>query len=178
VSEAERRPEGPHDVKPWPGWIRYTLLAVLFAVVGIGLVTALYDKGFLPIAGPFVVLFLLPILLPLRRRGLRRRIARLAARLDEQLAELAATLDPVRSQAAGGTVADDGSTAQVAAQVEHARRQIAAGLETDAAHTVEQLSRPAPDSGRRDPGVARGVERAASTARSLLRVAKQDAPHR
>ena len=71
--------------QPWPGWIRYTLLAGLFAVVGIGLVVALYDKGFLPIAGPFVVLLLTPLLIPLRRRGLRNRARRRERKAAGQL---------------------------------------------------------------------------------------------
>lgn len=71
-SAADDRP----DAEPWPRWIRYTLLAVLVAVVGIGVVVALRANGFLPIAGPFVALFLLPLLAPLRRRGLRSRSRR------------------------------------------------------------------------------------------------------
>jgi hypothetical protein len=69
---------------PWPRPVRYTLLALLFAVIGIGLVTVLYDKGILPIAGPFALIFLLPVLLPLQRRGIRKRRERLADRLHDE----------------------------------------------------------------------------------------------
>src|SRR4051795_546289 len=81
------------DVTPWPAWVRYLVLAVLFAVAGIGLVTALYEKGILPIAGPFVVIFLLPLLIPLRARGLRNRPRRLAGHTDRQLATLGPAIE-------------------------------------------------------------------------------------
>src|SRR4051794_38663915 len=104
---------------PWPAWLRYLLLAVLFAVVGIGLVTALYDKGILPIAGPFVVIFLLPLLIPLRNRGLRSRARRLAGDTDQQLSALVPAIAQERSlpsqERASG--ASDESLAETAAGV-------------------------------------------------------------
>ncbi|QBR92689.1 hypothetical protein [Nocardioides euryhalodurans] len=64
-----------------PRGARTWLPAVLVAVVGTVVVVVLYDRGVLPIAGPFVLLALLPLLIPLQRRGQRRLTER---RADEQ----------------------------------------------------------------------------------------------
>lgn len=63
---------------PLPRWIRYTILAVAVPILGVGLVLALYSRGWLPIAGPFVVMALVPALLLGRALWWRRRIARLS----------------------------------------------------------------------------------------------------
>ena len=70
-----------------PQGARSWLLAVLVAVVGTVVVVVLYDRGVLPIAGPFVLLALLPLLLPLQRRGRRRRAERRARRQCDAGAE-------------------------------------------------------------------------------------------
>lgn len=163
------------DVTPWPGWIRYTLLAGLFAVIGIGLVVALYDKGVLPIAGPFVVLFLLPILVPLRNRGLRNRTRRLGSRLDERLAALGPALDRERSLAphdrASG--ASDSALAAAATRVDAARHALAAGQEPSAVGTVDELARTVTAGWHRDAPVTRDVAEAAAGAHQLERVLRQ-----
>lgn len=163
------------EVKPWPGWIRYTVLAVLFAVVGIGLVTVLYDKGFLPIAGPFVVLFLLPLLLPLRRRGLRSRVRRLGRSLDERLASLEPALEQERALAPHErpTGADDANLAAASSQVATARRQLAAGQEPLAAETVDGLHHSTAGSWQRRAPLTKDVASAASTARKLRQILRQ-----
>lgn len=162
-------------VKPWPGWVRYTLLAVLFGVVGIGLVVALYDKGILPIAGPFVVLFLLPVLLPLRRRGLRNRCRRLATRLDERLAGLAVDLGQERSLTPDrrDSAAGDDALASAAARVEAARQQLATGQDAAAVGALAELSRMVSTSWRRGAPLTRDVAAAAGVARRLERVRQQ-----
>ena len=105
------------DVQPWPGWIRYTLLAVSSLSWASALVVALYDKGLLPIAGPFVVLFLLPLLVPLRNRGLRTGRAG-SPPVDERLAALSPALERERSLAAHGqSRASEESLAAAAAQI-------------------------------------------------------------
>jgi hypothetical protein len=163
------------DVTPWPGWIRYTLLAVLFAVIGIGVVVALYDKGFLPIAGPFVVLFLLPILIPLRRRGLRNRTHRLGSRLDERLAALGPALERERSLASQDRAsgASDSALAAAATRVDAARQALAAGQEPSAVATVDELARTVTAGWHRDAPVTRDVAEAASRAHQLERVLRQ-----
>jgi hypothetical protein len=179
----DQRPQQPSGhgqdaadaVTPWPGWIRYTVLAVLFAVVGIGLVTVLYDKGFLPIAGPFVLIFLLPLLLPLRRRGLRGRVGRLGRRLGEQLAVLEPALEKERALAPHErpTGADDEVLAEAASQVAAARRQLASGQESLAADTVEGLDRSTADGWPRRAPVRGQVAGAARTALTLHGVLRQ-----
>jgi hypothetical protein len=162
-------------VQPWPGWVRYTLLAVLFAVVGIGLVTVLYDKGFLPIAGPLVVICLLPLLRPLRSYGLRSRSRRLGDRLDQQLAALGPALEQERSLAAPDrpSGARDEALASAAGGVESARRQLASGQSSAAADTLDALSRTVTSAWHRDAPVARQAAEAARTARKLRSVRDQ-----
>ena len=160
---------------PWPGWIRYTLLAVLFAVVGIGLVVALYDKGILPIAGPFVLLFLLPLLIPLRNRGLRNRSRRLAGRVEEELGGLVPEIDRERSlapheRASGAT---DESLASAATRVAAARQQLAAGQAPAAVRTLEELERAATASWEPSAPLTRDAVRTAGTARKLQQVLRQ-----
>lgn len=135
------------DPAPWPAWVRYLLLSLLFAVIGIGLVVALYDRGVLPIAGPFVVLALAPLLLPLRRRGQRARARRLASRLDEQLGDLARALGEERaleaSQRRSG--ASDEVLSETLARVAHAGGLLRSDRWLDASRSVEDL---APGDGR------------------------------
>jgi hypothetical protein len=69
VSPDRRTPE----VEPWPVWLRGTLLAVLVVVIGIGVVVALYDRGWLPLTGPFVAALLVPLILRGRHYWLARR---------------------------------------------------------------------------------------------------------
>jgi len=54
----------------------YWLFAILFAVGGTALVVWLYDRGTLGLAGPFVLLALLPLLWPLVERGQRKKAER------------------------------------------------------------------------------------------------------
>jgi hypothetical protein len=114
------------DAAPSPRPVRYALLATLFAVVGIGLVTSLYARGVLPIAGPFALLFLLPILLPLQRRMLRRRQDR--HRFREQPDALGPASDPrrrpplPRPQALRGlTLTTDGTLQRLGQRLEDER---------------------------------------------------------
>ena len=168
-------PRESTDVTPWPGWLRYTLSAGLFAVVGIGLVVALYDKGLLPIAGPFVVLFLLPILVPLRNRGLRNRTRRLGDRLDERLAAIGPALDRERSLAPHerASRASDEALASAATRVDAARQELAAGQEPSAVRTLDELTRTVTAGWHRGAPVTRDVAEAASSARRLQRVLRR-----
>lgn len=58
----------------------YWVGAVVVAVAGTALVVWLYDRGTLPLAGPFVLLALVPLLWPLHERGQRKRAEREARR--------------------------------------------------------------------------------------------------
>lgn len=70
------RPDGSTDVQPWPAWIRYSVLLVALAVGGIAVIVALYDRGILPIAGPFVAMLVVPLIVFFRRLWLARRAGR------------------------------------------------------------------------------------------------------
>lgn len=61
------------------GWAQW-LGAVLLSAAGLALVVVLYDRGVLPLAGPFALVALLPLLWPLMERGQRAREAREARR--------------------------------------------------------------------------------------------------
>lgn len=163
------------DVKPWPATVRYTVLAVLFAVIGIGLVTVLYDRAFLPVAGPFVLVVLLPLLLPLRRRGLRSRVRRLGRRLDAQLVGLGPALAHEQALAphARPSGADDAALTAATAQAAAARRELSTGQEPLAAEMVERLRHSIADGWQHQAPVRRQVASAARTARTLQGVLRQ-----
>ena len=63
------------EIAPWPAWVRYTVYVVGIAVVGVALVTLLYDRGVLPVAGIFAALFVAPVFVR-PGRGIREEIAR------------------------------------------------------------------------------------------------------
>lgn len=70
-------PPGPPTTPARAGrGVGYWVLAVLCAVVGTALVFVLYDRGVLPIAGPFVLVALMPLLWPLFERGQRVKAER------------------------------------------------------------------------------------------------------
>ncbi len=64
--------DGP---KPWPRGVRYVVVSILVVVAGVGLVTFLYSKGIIPLAGPFVAMIVGPVIVTLaawwrsRRKG-------------------------------------------------------------------------------------------------------------
>lgn len=163
------------EVTPWPRPVRYALLAVLFAVVGVGLVVAFYDKGFLPIAGPFVVLALLPLLIPLRSRGLRNRARRLGAALTEELDELTDALQAESSLPAPHrpSSATDQSLAWATSLTRSARDLVAAGEMSAAVARVEELSRDASASWTADASVTALVRRTTRKADRLHGVLRQ-----
>jgi hypothetical protein len=61
--------------QPWAKPVRILVLSTLVVAIGVGLVVALYDRGFLPIAGPFVAMLLAPLILLFRSWWLQRREA-------------------------------------------------------------------------------------------------------
>lgn len=61
-----------------PRGAAYWVFAVTIGIVGTALVVWLYDRGSLPMAGPFVLLTLLPLLWPLFERGQRKKAERRA----------------------------------------------------------------------------------------------------
>ena len=160
---------------PWPAWVRYTLLTVLFAVVGVGLVVALYSRGLLPIAGPFAVIFLVPLLLALRRFGLRGRLRRLSRRTSEQLAALAPAIEQERRLApqSRASRADDQSLDEAATHVESAIQRLAWGRESAATACVDALARTARDAWSPEAPLSRDVGRVTATAQELQKVLRQ-----
>ena len=74
----------PDAGRPGTRGAGYWVVAVLVAVVGTALVVWLYDRGTLPLAGPFVLAALLPLLWPLFERGQRKQAERRARKSREQ----------------------------------------------------------------------------------------------
>lgn len=174
------RTETGHDVAPWPAWVRYTLLALLFAVVGTGLVVALYSRGVLPIAGPFVVIFLLPLLLLLRNRGLRSRSRRLSVRTVEQLRRVGADIEREQSLGADqrSTGATDQALAVAAGQVDAALRAFDAGHASAGARNVSQLVQQTRTWSAQSP-LSRDLAKTSATAERLTRtLAEAEDPQR
>jgi hypothetical protein len=166
--------ETERDVAPWPAWVRYTLLALLFAIVGTGLVVALYSRGALPIAGPFVVIFLLPLLLLLRARGLRSRTRRLSTRTAGQLRQVGAGIE--REQSLGpdqrSTGATDQALAVAAGQVDTALRAFDEGRASAGTRAVGQLVQSTRSWSSQSP-LSRDLARTSATAERLTRTLAQ-----
>jgi hypothetical protein len=73
------------EVKPWPTWVRYPLVAVLAAVVVVGLVLALTNGVDNAVWRIVIAAVLIPaVLLPLQVWGRRRRSERQGPRRDHR----------------------------------------------------------------------------------------------
>jgi predicted lysophospholipase L1 biosynthesis ABC-type transport system permease subunit len=65
------------EVKPWPTWVRYPLIAVFAVVVVVGLVLAVTSGVDNALWRIVIAAVLIPaVLIPLQRWGLRRRARR------------------------------------------------------------------------------------------------------
>lgn len=144
MSDAEgprSKDDGP-EAKPWPKPVRYTLLILLGAVVGVGVVTMLYSRGILPIAGPFVAMFLGPVFVWFGLLWRRRRITRLSRELAAELERLQTQIESERRQAAvvRTTGASDESLDYVADVVRRASQHLAWGQEPEAAQALAEAA--------------------------------------
>jgi hypothetical protein len=162
-------PPEADDGRVWPGWLRYPVIAVLGAVAMIGLITVLYDGGWLPLAGPFVATVVVSTLVFLvaYRRG--RRVRRLSADAVHQLRTVAPAIARERALApeARSTRASDQSLTHAAEQVELALQRFAWGHDQAAIPFVDDLAATARDSWLPGAPLSQTVDRLARTTSKL-----------
>ena len=133
------------EVKPWPAWVRYPLIAALAVVVVVGLVLALTSGVDSAVWRILIAAVVIPALLaPFQLWGLRRRSHRGGLRLAEDLDRLGARIAEERDvePARRTSGATDQSLITAADAVVVARDRLAAGEERDAAERVEAMSLP------------------------------------
>lgn len=139
-----RDSSGPRnvDVAPWPRWVRYAILAIVVPAFGIGLIVYFYDRGILPIAGPFVAVLLVPMIFLVRATWLRSRVTRLSRAAVAQLQTVSAMITAERSappqrRATGGS---DDVLAAASERVESVLQQFAWGRDADGVLFAEDLT--------------------------------------
>lgn len=161
---------GTAEVTPWPGWVRYTLLTVLFAVIGVGLVVAAYDRGILPIAGPFAAMALAPLIGALTVWWLVRRNRGLSQRITSELQALLPVLEHERSlgRAERASGATDETLDAATRRARSALSQLAWGRDDAAVDEVDKLGRVAAPWAADSPAATR-VGGAVTSARRLQR---------
>lgn len=110
----------------------------------------LYNRGVLPIIGPFVAALLVPVILLLRTLWLRRRLGRLSRRLAEELRSLSAMVADERSSGpqARPTGASDASLDKATVTLASALRHILDGRQPSGAEHARD-SCPSPSTGAR-----------------------------
>ena len=131
------------DVKPWPAWVRYPLIAVFAAVVVVGLVLAVTRGVDGAVWRIVIAAVLVPTLLAaFQVRGLLRRSQRLAPRLAGDLERLQDRIAQERDvePSRRTTGASDQSLIAAADAVAVARNHLAQGDEPEAAERVQALS--------------------------------------
>ncbi len=119
---------------PLPPLVRYPVIVVLAGIGMVGLVVALHDTGWLPIAGPFVAVVVASVILYLVMWWRARRLRRLATDAADQLRTFGpAVADerarPLPDRASGAT---DESLAQADRQAAAALQRLAWGDERGA----------------------------------------------
>lgn len=176
---SDRGGAGPTDqpeTKPWPKPVRYTLLILLISLVGVGAVYLLYSRGILPIAGPFVAMFLGPLFVWLGLLWRRRRLVRRSRDLVPDLQRFEAQLDRERQlpATARSSAASDVALEQAAEIVRLSGQRLAWGQELTAAEALVEL---ADRTGAQwQPGAPLTVElrRIADRARPLITLGRKD----
>lgn len=130
------------EVAPWPAWVRYTVYVVGVAVVGVALVTLLYDRGVLPVAGVFAALFVAPVFVLLGAFWLRARVRRHSGRAARGLQDLGPVLAAERAldPRERPSRADDASLDRAAELAERALQQLSWGHEARGAAIIEELA--------------------------------------
>lgn len=133
---------GKPDPQPLPKPVRYTLLILLGAVVGTGLVLLLYSRGILPFVGPFVAMFLGPLFVWLGLLWRRHRITRLSRAVAEELERIAGKItDELRRPPSARSIkVPDRELDQVAGTVRRSASRLAYGQEIEAVADLESLS--------------------------------------
>lgn len=104
-----------------PTWV-VLLAATVFAVLMTAAVVRLYARGFLPIAGPFVVVAWAPLLVWVQLTGVRNRARRRHRVLTEKLGNLSRLISAERNQPPGArsSAATDRSLAEAGSLVQTA----------------------------------------------------------
>lgn len=159
------------EVKPFPKPVRYTLLILLGAFIGVGLVTLLYSRGVLPIAGPFVAMILGPVCVFLGLLWRRRRLIRRSRAVAGDVDRLRSQLEAERRQPAAvrPTAATDESLERVADVVRRAMQQLAWGQEPEAVQGLTQAADHVSREWRGDAALTAEVRRIAERARPLAK---------
>ena len=121
--------------------VQQLLLALVIVFFGVSLVYVLYDRGVLPVAGPFVALLVVPLILFLRAYWWQGKVTRLARQAAGHLTTLSALVDEERArpQSARSSGADESSLAVAAEQVRAALQRLAWGQEGAGAGHVHDL---------------------------------------
>jgi len=147
---------------------RVLLVAAVLAVVGVAAVVVLYDRGWLPIAGPFVALAVAPLLAWAGVAWMARRHDGLARRTGEALSGLLPELE--RERALGRDDRSSGATDETLdAAIRRARTalsQLSFGDDVSGAREVDALSAVA-RSWAGGSAAAEGVRRAADLTERL-----------
>lgn len=91
--------EPPDEPRVLPASVRYPIIVVLLAVGAIGLVVAVYDKGWLPLAGPFVAVVVAGAIVFVVMWWRSRRLRRLSATAADQLRALGPAIVEERGRA-------------------------------------------------------------------------------
>jgi hypothetical protein len=165
-----RSPQEDTDVAVWSAPVRVLLLSLLFGFVGVGVVVALYDRGFLPIAGPFVALAVAPFLGFLGVLWVSRRHRALSRQVTHELGELLPALEeerrlPREQRPSGAT---DETLDAALGRARSALSQLSWGHDEAGISEVDALARVArPWSS--DATVARGVGRTVDLSQRLRR---------
>lgn len=133
------------EVKPWPTWVRYPLIAVFAAVVVVGLALAATSGVESTLVRVLIAAVLIPaVLVPVQVWGLRRRSQRLVPRFADDIAGLQERIAQEREveQSRRTTGASEDSLILAADAVAMARNHLAAGQEREAAERIQALSFP------------------------------------
>jgi hypothetical protein len=131
----------PRDDGLWPIWVRHLVLGGLVAIIGTGLVVVVYERGLLPIAGPFVALFVAPFIVGLGLRFYVRRSERAAAAALTALADLIPVLEQDRQLPRGSraTGAADDALDAALTRARTSMSQLSLGDRATAARTLDAL---------------------------------------
>ena len=161
----DRSAEGT-EVAVWPAWVRYLVLAAVVAVAGTGLVTLLYDRQLLPLAGPFAALLVAPLVVGVALWWWSRRLGRSEARLRDGLSGLIEELDRERARPGGqrASGAPDDALDSAAGRARKALSQLSFGHQPQALQELDRMQRTTVPWRRQGPLAdrLRDVERARS----------------
>ncbi len=155
----------PESGEVWPAWVRYPVIVLFVAIGLIGVITVLYDRGWLPLAGPFVAVVVASAIVFFVMYWRNRKLKRLSGQAVDQLRSVQASIAAERALApeARPTQATDQSLLMAAEQVELALQRFAWGHEQGAAPIVEELDATARGAWRPDAPLTEEVQRLART---------------